>query len=175
MTLIEDVDRGTPARPGAAVVEVTIDSRTISVPEGTSVMHAASLAGIDIPKLCATDTLESFGSCRMCLVEVEGGKGVPASCTTPCSSGMVVRTESDKLTKLRQGTMELYMSDHPADCVDCEMHALADRVGLTHNRFGVAKHTHLHDVMDSSNPYFDFDSSKCIVCSRCVRACDEIQ
>src|SRR5262249_38370284 len=105
MTLIEEVDRGTPARSGPATVDVTIDGRQVSVPEGSSVMPAASLAGIDIPKLCATDTLEAFGSCRMCLVEVEGGRGVPASCTTPCTSGMVVSTESDKLQKLRRGTM----------------------------------------------------------------------
>jgi formate dehydrogenase major subunit len=182
MTLIEERDLGTPAprsaeAPAAATVEVEIDGRTVAVPEGTSVMRAAALAGIDIPKLCATDRLDAFGSCRLCLVEVEGGKGTPASCTTPCAQGMVVRTETPKLEKLRQGTMELYLSDHPADCtgVDCEMHGWAERVGLTDVRYGRQGHNHLDSTVDDSNPYFDFDASKCIVCSRCVRACDEIQ
>jgi formate dehydrogenase major subunit len=181
MTLVEEVDRGTPSKPGAPTVEVQIDGRMVSVPDGTSVMRAASLAGLDIPKLCATDSLAAFGSCRLCLVEVDGAKGTPASCTTPCTPGMVVSTQSPRLAKLRQGTMELYMSDHPADCQacigpnDCEMQDMANRVGLTEVRYGREGHTHLFDEVDSSNPYFDFDSSKCIVCSRCVRACDEIQ
>jgi formate dehydrogenase major subunit len=181
MTLLEERDLGTPAPRSTeaveATVEVEIDGRGIVVPEGTSVMRAAALAGIEIPKLCATDRLDAFGSCRLCLVEVEGGKGTPASCTTPCANGMVVRTETPKLDKLRQGTMELYMSDHPADCagVDCEMHGWAERVGLTEVRYGREGHNHLDSVVDDSNPYFDFDASKCIVCSRCVRACDEIQ
>jgi formate dehydrogenase major subunit len=178
MTLLEERDLGTPApRASEATVEVEIDGRTVVVPEGTSVMRAAALAGVDIPKLCATDRLDAFGSCRLCLVEVEGGKGTPASCTTPCAPGMVVRTETPKLEKLRQGTMELYLSDHPADCtgVDCEMHGWAERVGLTEVRYGREGHNHLDSTVDDSNPYFNFDASKCIVCSRCVRACDEIQ
>jgi formate dehydrogenase major subunit len=178
MTLLEERDLGTPApRASEATVEVEIDGRTVVVPEGTSVMRAAALAGVDIPKLCATDRLDAFGSCRLCLVEVEGGKGTPASCTTPCAPGMVVRTETPKLEKLRQGTMELYLSDHPADCtgVDCEMHGWAERVGLTEVRYGRDGHNHLDSTVDDSNPYFNFDASKCIVCSRCVRACDEIQ
>jgi formate dehydrogenase major subunit len=178
MTLLEERDLGTPAPRGAeTTVEVEIDGRAVVVPEGTSVMRAAALAGIDIPKLCATDRLDAFGSCRLCLVEVEGGKGTPASCTTPCAQGMVVRTETPKLDKLRKGTMELYLSDHPADCtgVDCEMHGWADRVGLTEVRYGREGRNHLDSTVDDSNPYFNFDASKCIVCSRCVRACDEIQ
>ena len=179
--LLEEVDRGTPAKPGTAAVEVEIDGRTVSVPDGTSLMRAASLAGIEIPKLCATDSLEAFGSCRMCLVEVEGGKGTPASCTTPCTQGMVVRTETPKLQTLRRGVMELYMSDHPEDCLNgsvtgtCEMHDLADRVDLATVRYGLGGANHLDATKDASNPYFDFDQSACIVCSRCVRACDEIQ
>jgi formate dehydrogenase major subunit len=181
MTLLEERDLGTPepmsASVGGATVEVEIDGRTVVVPEGTSVMRAAALAGIDIPKLCATDRLDAFGSCRLCLVEVEGGKGTPASCTTPCAQGMVVSTETPTLDKLRQGTMELYLSDHPADCtgVDCEMHGWAERVGLTEVRYGRDGKSHLDSTVDDSNPYFNFDASKCIVCSRCVRACDEIQ
>lgn len=181
MTLIQEPDYGTPARQGEATVTVEIDGRSVQVPPGTSVMRAAAEAGIDIPKLCATDSLEAFGSCRMCVVEVEGGRGVPASCTTLCSDGMKVNTETEKVQRLRRNTMELYMSDHPTDCGTsarpggCEMHDLADRVGLYGVRYGTEGENHLVADKDTSNPYFDFDSSACIVCSRCVRACDEIQ
>ncbi len=162
----------------------TIDGQSVSVPPGTSVMRAAALLGLDIPKLCATDSLEAFGSCRLCLVEVEGGKGTPASCTTPVAPGMQVRTQSPKLEKLRRGVMELYISDHPLDCLtcsangDCELQDMAGVVGLREVRYGVgpeAGENHLDAPTDVSNPYFSFDESKCIVCSRCVRACDEVQ
>ena len=184
MSLIDDLDEkdlGTPARDGAATTTVTIDGRTVSVPAGTSVLRAAGLAGVDIPKLCATDSLEAFGSCRMCLVEVDGVRGTPASCTTPCRDDMVVHTRSDKLNRLRRNVMELYISDHPLDCLtcaangDCELQDMAGVVGLRDVRYGYAGENHLDAPTDSSNPYFDFESSKCIVCSRCVRACDEVQ
>ncbi|MBC6460868.1 formate dehydrogenase subunit alpha, partial [Actinomadura sp. HBU206391] len=149
--------------------------------EGTSIMRAAALSGIDIPKLCATDTLESFGSCRLCLVEIDGRKGTPASCTTPVTEGMRVSTQTPKLEKLRQGVMELYISDHPLDCLtcsangDCELQDMSGTVGLREVRYGYEGENHLDAPKDTSNPYFDFDASKCIVCSRCVRACDEVQ
>jgi formate dehydrogenase major subunit len=180
MALIKEHDLGTPARLGPDV-DVEVDGRSVCVPEGTSVMRAAALAGIDIPKLCATDSLEAFGSCRLCLVEVEGGRGTPASCTTPVAAGMRVRTQSAKLEKLRRGVMELYISDHPLDCLtcpangDCELQDMAGVVGLREVRYGFDGENHLDAPKDTSNPYFDFDDSKCIVCSRCVRACDEVQ
>jgi formate dehydrogenase major subunit len=181
MSLLKEHDLGTPAKPGRATVSVQIDGKPVTVPEGTSVMRAAALAGVDIPRLCATDSLEAFGSCRLCLVEVEGGKGTPSSCTLPCSPGMKVKTQSSKLDKLRKGVMELYISDHPLDCLtcpangDCELQDMAGVVGLRDVRYGYAGENHLDLGKDSSNPYFDFDSSKCIVCSRCVRACSEVQ
>jgi formate dehydrogenase major subunit len=181
MSLLKEHDLGTPAQPGAPTVEVEIDGHAVSVPEGTSVMRAAAMAGIDVPKLCATDSLEAFGSCRLCLVEVDGVKGTPASCTTPCASGMKVTTQTPKLEKLRRGVMELYISDHPLDCLtcpangDCELQDMAGVVGLRDVRYGYAGDNHLDAPTDSSNPYFDFDASKCIVCSRCVRACSEVQ
>ena len=181
MTLIKEPDFGTPARPGAATVTVEVDGQTVSVPAGTSVMRAAAEAGIEIPKLCATDSLEPFGSCRLCLVEVEGGRGTPASCTTPVADGMKVHTQTPKLERMRRGVMELYISDHPLDCLtcaangDCELQDMSGVVGLRDVRYGYAGENHLHDTKDTSNPYFDYDPSKCIVCSRCVRACDEVQ
>ncbi|MFY1691652.1 formate dehydrogenase subunit alpha [Plantactinospora sp. WMMB782] len=181
MSLLKEPDLGTPARPGPATVTVEVDGHPVAVPEGTSVMRAAALSGIDIPKLCATDSLEAFGSCRLCLVEIDGRRGSPASCTTPVADGMRVTTQSPKLEKLRQGVMELYISDHPLDCLtcsangDCELQDMSGVVGLRQVRYGYDGANHLDEKTDSSNPYFDFEASKCIACSRCVRACGEVQ
>ncbi len=177
----EDIDYGTPARESAQAVTLTIDGVQVTVPQGTSVMRAAVDAGTQIPKLCATDSLEPFGSCRLCLVEIDGRRGFPASCTTPAENGMVVRTQSPKLADLRRGVMELYISDHPLDCLtcaangDCELQDMAGTVGLREVRYGYQGLNHLKDQADLSNPYFAYDPSKCIVCNRCVRACEETQ
>ena len=181
MALIRERDTGTPIRVSDHMVSLTIDGVATSVPRGTSVMAAASLMGTAIPKLCATDSLEPFGSCRLCLVEVEGRRGTPASCTTVAEPGMVVRTQTPKLAKLRRGVMELYISDHPLTCLtcsangDCELQDMAGAVGLREVRYGEAGASHRDAPTDSSNPYFTFESAKCIVCNRCVRACEEVQ
>ncbi|MFI6027170.1 formate dehydrogenase subunit alpha [Amycolatopsis magusensis] len=181
MTLYKEHDLGTPAMPGPATVSLEVDGHPVAVPEGTSVMRAAALSGIDIPKLCATDSLEAFGSCRLCLVEIDGRRGTPASCTTPVAEGMKVRTQTPRVEKLRQGVMELYISDHPLDCLtcsangDCELQDMSGVVGLRQVRYGYEGENHLDAETDHSNPYFDFTPSKCIACSRCVRACGEVQ
>ncbi len=180
MSLIKELDFGTPIRVAAETVTLTIDGEKVTAPKGTSVMAAAMSRGVKIPKLCATDSLEAFGSCRMCLVEIEGRRGTPASCTTPAEEGMVVKTQSERLAKLRRGVMELYISDHPLDCLtcaangDCELQDTAGEVGLREVRYGEGAN-HLKDAKDQSNPYFSYDPSKCIVCNRCVRACEEVQ
>jgi formate dehydrogenase major subunit len=174
-------DFGTPEVKSQEMVSLTIDGRAVTVPAGTSVMRAAAEIGGSIPKLCATDNMASFGSCRMCLVEIDGARGTPASCTTPVAPGMNVHTQTPRLEKLRRGVMELYISDHPLDCLtcsangDCELQDTAAQVGLRDVRYGYEGDNHLGLTTDTSNPYFDFDPSKCIVCSRCVRACDEVQ
>ncbi|GAA5068312.1 formate dehydrogenase subunit alpha [Roseibacterium beibuensis] len=192
----DDRDLGTPAKTGAPVT-LSVDGVEVTVPAGTSVMRAAALAGIGVPKLCATDSLEAFGSCRLCVVEIEGRRGTPASCTTPVAPGMVVRTQSEKVKKIRRGVMELYISDHPLDCLtcaangDCELQDMAGVVGLRDVRYeapenaALANHVTprntsgeanpLWQAKDESNPYFTYDPSKCIVCNRCVRACEEVQ
>ncbi|MBW6418495.1 formate dehydrogenase subunit alpha [Celeribacter sp. PS-C1] len=192
----DDIDRGTPAKTGKPVT-LTIDGMEITVPEGTSVMRAASELGIQVPKLCATDSLEAFGSCRLCAVEIEGRRGTPASCTTPVHAGMKVHTQTDKLRRIRKGVMELYISDHPLDCLtcsangDCELQDMAGAVGLRDVRYEAPKNAPLANHFearntsgeanpewlpkDDSNPYFSYDPSKCIVCNRCVRACEEVQ
>lgn len=199
----DDKDMGTPAKAGKPVT-LTIDGFEITVPEGTSVMRAAAEAGIAVPKLCATDSLNAFGSCRLCVVEIEGRRGTPASCTTPVHPGMVVHTQSSKVKKIRKGVMELYISDHPLDCLtcgangDCELQDMAGMVGLRDVRYEAGENHYaktagtlaqgdlrarapegeanpLYIPKDDSNPYFTYDPSKCIVCSRCVRACEEVQ
>jgi len=180
MTYQPQKDFGTPESRSDEAVSLTIDGRNVTVPAGTSVMRAAAEQGTSIPKLCATDSLKSYGSCRLCLVEIDGRKGTPASCTTPVEPGMVVHTQTPHLAKLRKGVMELYISDHPLDCLtcaangDCELQDQAGAVGLRDVRYDVQA-THLGQEKDHSNPYFDFDPSKCIACSRCIRACDEVQ
>ncbi|HEY1384150.1 MAG TPA: 2Fe-2S iron-sulfur cluster-binding protein, partial [Dongiaceae bacterium] len=163
------------------MVTLEIDGKSVMVPAGTSVMRAAMEIGTKVPKLCATDSLNSFGSCRLCLVEIDGRKGTPASCTTPVEAGMKVRTQTPRLARLRRGVMELYISDHPLDCLtcsangDCELQDMAGEVGLREVRYGYDGANHLAAEKDTSNPYFTFDPAKCIVCSRCVRACEEVQ
>lgn len=174
-------DYGTPKSDSTTLVTLNIDGVDVTVPDGTSIMHAAQLGGVTVPKLCATDSLEPFGSCRLCLVEIEGRRGYPASCTTPVAPGLKVRTQTPKLADVRRGVMELYISDHPLDCLtcaangDCELQDMAGAVGLREVRYGYDGENHLGQAKDESNPYFTFDPSKCIVCSRCVRACEETQ
>ncbi len=181
MTLLKETDYGTPQVTSGEAVTLEIDGKTVTVPKGTSIMRAAKEAGIGIPKLCATDMVDAFGSCRLCLVEIEGRKGTPSSCTALAEEGLVVRTQTDRLARLRRGVMELYISDHPLDCLtcptngDCELQDMAGAVGLRDVRYGYAGENHLDLAKDESTPYFTYDPSKCIVCSRCVRACDEVQ
>jgi len=191
MALVHDPDYGTPASEAGEQVTLTVDGRAITVAAGTSIMRAGMEAGVEIPKLCATDMLDAFGSCRVCLVEIEGRAGTPASCTTPVAEGMVVHTRSERLDRLRRGVMELYVSDHPAGWNEergtgaSEFDRVAKSVGLTENRYGLDGRNHVapgegslnidYVARDESNPYFTYDPSQCIVCSRCVRACDEVQ
>jgi formate dehydrogenase major subunit len=174
-SLVTEIDYGTPASKAEKTVTLTVDGRSVTVPEGTSIMRAAMEGGVEIPKLCATDMLDSFGSCRVCLVEIEGRNGTPASCTTPVGEGMVVHTTSDRLDAIRKGVMELYVSDHPtgfgekAGTGASEFDRVAKMVGLSENRYGVEGRNHVRPddgvapghgsltidymVRDDSNPY----------------------
>jgi formate dehydrogenase major subunit len=192
MPLIREADYGTPEAKSKKTVTLTIDDQEVSVPGWTSIMRAAMEIGIAIPKLCASDNIKAFGSCRLCLVEIEGRGGLPASCTTPVSAGMAVKTMTPRLQAIQRGIMELYISDHPLDCLtcasngDCELQAMAGAVGLRKVHYGYDGRNHVFarnagrpkkdwKPKDRSNPYFTYDPSKCIVCNRCVRACAEVQ
>ena len=155
-------------------MKLEINGRVIVASPGDSIYRAAKQAGINIPGLCTSDHLNPFGSCRLCLCEVEGQSGTPASCTTPVREGMVVHTESERLTRLRKHLLELYLSEQPAgDRVPEPLQALARSLGLTHVRY--LQPAGRVPVVDRSNPFFVFDNAVCISCARCVRACDEIQ
>jgi formate dehydrogenase major subunit len=146
MSLVHEIDYGTPKSKSGTVVTLTIDGQQITVPEGTSIMRAAMEMRTQIPKLCATDMVDAFGSCRLCLVEIEGRAGTPASCTTPVASGMVVRTQTERLKAIRKGVMELYISDHPLDCLTCSANGdceLQGAVGLRDVRYGYQGENHV--------------------------------
>ena len=181
MPLIHEIDYGTPESTATEQVTLTIDGQDVTVPTGTSIMRAAMEAGIRIPKLCATDTLDAFGSCRVCLCEIEGRAGTPASCTTPVAPGMKVSTTGERVRRVRRGVMELYLTDHPLDGMtspvagNSEFQEMAGLIGVRQIRYGQNGINHLHSEIDASNPYFQFDPARCIVCSRCVRACEEVQ
>lgn len=175
-------DLGTPRPPVSPdKISLSIDGQLIEVETGTSVMRAAALAGIEIPKLCATDSLNAFGSCRMCLVEIEGKRGLPASCTTLVEPDMVVTTGSEQLERVRKNVLELYLSDHPVEHItgpvdgESELQEIAVNMGVTSSRYQLGGRNHQQAKVDESNPYFSFDPAQCIVCYRCVRACDDIQ
>jgi bidirectional [NiFe] hydrogenase diaphorase subunit len=174
--LRDDIDFGTPPRDGPPIT-LEIDGVAVTVPAGSSIMLAAAEAGRPIAKLCATDMLEPFGSCRVCLVEIEGRGGFPASCTTPVAKGMKVRTDTLNLQRLRRGVLELYLSDFPESELDggwSEFHRTLEDEGVASHPYGTGQ-DHFRAPVDESNPYFLFDPAKCIVCSRCVRACGEVQ
>ena len=166
--------------PSNDIIRLVVDGREVNVPRGTSVMDAAREAGVEIPHLCKSPQLKAIGSCRLCVVEVKGRAGTPASCALPAEDGMEVSTTTDRLRHLRRGVMELYVSEHPLDCLtcpadgDCDFQNVAGIVGLRDVRY---EHKKKPDARpkDTSNPYFSFDPSLCIHCKKCVEVCAEIQ
>jgi len=159
-------------------VSLTIDNTEVEAREGATVLQAAQDAGIYIPTLCADPDLEPYGGCRLCLVEIENVEGLPASCTTPVTGGMVVHTDTRRVNEVRRRIVELLLSDHPDNCLlcsknqHCELQKVAAYVGFDQQRF---KKLERPPLIDSSNPFFVRDSSKCILCGKCVRVCNEIQ
>ena len=157
-----------------ATVHLTIDGRSITADTHDTVLTAARKAGVTIPSLCASHHLAPFGSCRLCLCEVEGQNGTPASCTMPVHDGMIVQTDTERLRRMRRNILELYLSEVPTGCKPSDaLYALVHAAGLTKVRYDIGSDR--VPFRDASNPFFTFDNGRCISCARCVRACDEIQ
>ena len=167
--------RPSPLASGPSAVTLTIDGRQVTAEPGDTIYRAAQRAGISIPSLCASHHLAPFGSCRLCLCEVDGQSGTPASCTTPVRPDMIVRTESARLRRHRHNIVELYLSEQPREDVSDALRELALAYGVESVRYPDGRHEKRVDVRDDSNPFFTFNNASCISCARCVRACDEIQ
>lgn len=160
------------------MLNLNIDGKDVAVASGTTVLEALRLAGLEVPTLCHDERLKPFGACRLCIVEIAGMPKPVTSCTTPATDGMVVKTNSERLYRLRKTTVELLLSDHPNDCMvcgssgDCTLQELAYLYGIRENRF-------LGEVREHSrtdhNPFIIRDQNKCVMCGLCVRVCDEVQ
>jgi formate dehydrogenase (NADP+) alpha subunit len=161
-----------------AQIRLTIDGIGIEAKEGASVLDAARDAGIYIPNLCADPDLKPYGACRLCLVEIDGMEGLPTACNTPVEEGMVVRTDTEQVNRVRRNVLELLLSDHPQDCLicvknrRCELQKVVAYLGVHQPRYPKLER---EPVVDGSNPFFARDSEKCILCGKCVRTCQEIQ
>lgn len=161
-----------------ADVTLTIDGVTVTVPEGATIMEAADKAGIHIPRLCYHPELSIAGACRVCIVEVEGMRNLPASCSYPVSEGMVVRSHSPEVLRLRRDIVELLVDNHPMDCNtcerdgNCELQRLANAMGIRERLFAGDRKRYAKDL---TGPSIVRDPEKCILCGRCVRMCGEVQ
>lgn len=159
------------------MIKLTIDGREIQAEAGATVMEAALSNGIDIPRLCYHTDLSVSGGCRLCIVEVDGWGDPRPSCGLACEEGMVVTTQSEQLTELRRRTLDVFLSEHPLDCVTCEKSGACMLQKYAYE-FGL-KETSLHfevprTLYQDDNPFFVRDHQYCILCGRCVRVCDEI-
>ena len=157
---------------------LTIDNAGVEVPWGTTILNAARTVGIRIPSLCYLEGVHVIGGCRVCLVEVAGARTLTASCSTPVAEGMKVLTNTPKVRAARRMVVELLLSDHGGECQtcvrsnDCELQAVARDLDVRELHFTGAQHQRL---VDSSTPALVRDSSKCIMCRRCITVCSEIQ
>ena len=161
-----------------AVVTLNVNGQDVAVPAGASLLEATRAAGADVPTLCHLDGLNPVSSCRLCLVEVEGsGKLLPA-CSTAAAEGMVVQTHTPRLREYRRMTVELFFAEGNHVCAvcvantHCELQDMAVTVGMDHSRF---PYQYPQRSVDASHPQFTLDHNRCILCTRCVRVCDEIE
>jgi predicted molibdopterin-dependent oxidoreductase YjgC len=160
-----------------ALVTVTIDGQMVQAPAGTSVLDAAQSIGIKIPALCYDPDLSAVGACRLCVVEIDGMRNLPTSCVTTCSEGMVVRTNTPAVLEARRTLLELMIANHPLDCMTCEkagaclLQQYCYEYGVLSSPFKGDQHAY---PIDDDNPFYLRDMNKCIVCGRCIRACEEI-
>ena len=158
-------------------INLTIDGKSVKARPGSSVLEAALEAGIYIPNLCYDPDLKPYGGCRMCLVEIQGMRGLPTACTTVAAEGMAVKTYGAELDQVRRDTLQLLLANHPTDCLTCvknqrcELQKVAAYMGVTERTL---RRTSGEKAVDESNPFFKLDRNYCILCARCTRTCDEI-
>ncbi len=183
-------------------IELTINGQEVTAKRGMTVLEAAQAAGIYIPTLCYDSDLEPYGGCRLCVVEIEKVRGLPTACTIPAADGMVVHTETEAVNNVRRTAIELLLADHPCECLTChrrercepydiclrsvavtdrcvtcpmngrcELQKVVDYLGVHEVRF--QRTTRVFPV-DTSNPFFDLNRNRCILCARCVRTCNEV-
>ncbi|MEW5866356.1 MAG: NADH-dependent [FeFe] hydrogenase, group A6 [Bacillota bacterium] len=170
--------QATPQATPAKALRLTIDGRVVEAYEGDTVLDAARRAGIDIPTLCYHPAVGRIGSCRVCVVEIEGARTLPASCVTPASDGMVVRTNTHAVREARRTVVELLLASHPQDCLECERNGrcelqdLAMRLGIRKARFQREKNYRKPDV---SSPALVREPDRCVLCGRCVKVCNDMQ
>ena len=161
------------------MVKVTVDGLQVEVPKGSTILEAAKAAGIKIPTLCHHEDLEVNAMCRLCVVEVAGARTLQAACSQPVSDGMVVITNSPAVRQARRMNLELLLSNHPQDCLNCvrnqrcELQSLADQLGVKEQRF--RPKTKSEQPKDTSTAALIRDPEKCILCRRCVEVCHQIQ
>ena len=160
-------------------VELTINGKKVSAPEGSTILDAARLAGIQIPTLCHHPDLTNVGACRLCVVAVERARTLQTACTTPVTAGMVVYTESKEVRATRKFVLEMLLTDHPNDCMTCEVNGECELQDLVYD-YGLEwpEHEgqrHTYEIDSDPNPFVFVDLNKCIICGRCIRACAEIQ
>ncbi len=159
------------------MVSIVINGKEVEVPAGSTVLQAAEMVGIDIPRFCYDPDLSPLGACRMCVVEVKGNRLLPAACVTPVFEGMEVNTESEAVIEARKTILELLVANHPLDCMtcekmgDCKLAEYCYRYGVKESSFAGEKHQY---AIDDSNPFIVRDLNKCILCGACVRACEEM-
>ncbi|CAA7600723.1 nitrate reductase [Acididesulfobacillus acetoxydans] len=160
-------------------ITLTIDGRSVSVPKGTTVLQACRMNNIPIPTLCHDPELTATGSCRLCIVEIEGMRNLPPSCVTQATQGMVVRTRTEKVREARKTILELLVANHPLDCMTCQKMGSCDlakyayEYQVTGEAFSGGERRQL--PIDDSNPFILRDPNKCILCGKCIRACEEVQ
>lgn len=160
------------------MVTFKMNDKEITVKDGISILTAARENGIFIPTLCYDEKLSSYGGCRMCIVEIEGSKNLVASCSAKVKDGIVVYTDSEKVIRARKDILDLILSNHPVDCLTCDKVGSCELQDLAYS-YGVRGPSYIGErknyAVESLNPVMERDQSKCILCGKCVRVCDEIQ
>ena len=160
------------------MVNLKIDGKSVSVPEGSTVLEAAKIAGINIPTLCYLKDINEIGACRVCVVEIKGARALQAACVYPVSEGLEILTNSPRVMRARKSTVELILSNHDRSCLtcvrnrNCELQTLAEQLGITNIRY---EGENIKHEIDKLSPSIVRDNNKCVLCRRCVSVCKDVQ